>query len=137
MSDAPGARSTRQEFVRFALIGAAGFLVDAGALTLATRGLGLDLYSGRVLSYLCAATFTWICNRRFTFAGADRSPAFVQWLRFLGANAIGGLVNYGVYALIVTFTAVGAAWPVIGVAAGSVAGLVFNFAVNKYWVFRR
>jgi putative flippase GtrA len=55
----------------------------------------------------------------------------------LGANAIGGAVNYGVYAAIVTYTADAAAWPVIGVAAGSAAGLVFNFAVSKFWVFRR
>lgn len=135
MSEAP--RSASQELLRFALVGAAGFFVDAGALMLATRGLGLDLYSGRVISYLCAATFTWICNRRFTFARAGADTPVVQWLKFLGANAIGGVVNYGVYAVIVTFTAVGAAQPVIGVAAGSVAGLIFNFAVSKYWVFRR
>lgn len=130
-------RSTRQQLLRFTLVGAAGFLVDAGALMLATMGLGLGLYSGRVFSYLCAATFTWICNRRFTFTSGEQDNRFIQWLRFLGANAIGGAVNYGVYAALVTFTAAGAAWPVIGVAAGSLAGLAFNFAASKFWVFKR
>lgn len=130
-------RSTRQELLRFIIVGAAGFLVDAGALIFATEVLGLGLYSGRVFSYLCAATFTWICNRRFTFAAGDDGNPIVQWARFLGANAIGGAVNYGVYAAVVTFTALGAAWPVIGVAAGSAAGLVFNFAASKFWVFKR
>ncbi len=134
MNDAP--RSAAQQLLRFALVGAAGFFVDAGALTLATKGFGLDLYSGRVFSYLCAATFTWICNRRFTFTGIDHRPAAVQWLRFLGANALGGAVNYGVYAALVTFSAIGAAYPVIGVAVGSAAGLIFNFAISKFWVFR-
>ncbi|MGE3332213.1 MAG: GtrA family protein [Rhodospirillaceae bacterium] len=129
-------RAASHEFLRFVIVGAAGFLVDAGALMLATSVFGLGLYSGRVFSYLCAATFTWICNRRFTFAGTGQ-PAVVQWLRFLGANAIGGAVNYGVYAAVVTFSALGAAYPVLGVAAGSAAGLIFNFAVSKYWVFRR
>jgi len=134
----PGGRpqSTRQELVRFVVIGAAGFIVDAGTLLIAIKFAGFDLYSGRVLSYLCAATFTWICNRYFTFTAADRRAPFIQWLRFLGANAIGGIVNYGVYVLIVTFTQAGAAYPVLGVAAGSVAGLIFNFAISKYWVFR-
>jgi putative flippase GtrA len=135
MTEAP--HSARQELVRFTLVGAVGFLVDAGALMLAMHGLGLGLYSGRAFSYLCAATFTWICNRRFTFADGGRGAPFVQWLKFLGANAIGGAVNYGVYAALVTFSAVAAARPVIGVAAGSVAGLVFNFAISKFWVFRR
>jgi putative flippase GtrA len=130
-------RSTRQQLLRFTLVGAAGFLVDAGALMLATKALGLGLYSGRVFSYLCAATFTWICNRRFTFTSDEQDNRFIPWLRFLGANAIGGGVNYGVYAALVTFTAVGAAWPVIGVAAGSLAGLTFNFAASKFWVFKR
>ncbi len=135
MIDAP--RSARRELVRFTFVGAVGFLVDAGALMLAMHALGLGLYSGRVFSYLCAATFTWICNRRFTFAEAQSGAPVVQWLRFLGANAIGGAVNYGVYAAIVATTAVGAAWPVIGVAVGSIAGLIFNFVASKFWVFRR
>lgn len=134
MSEAP--RSAAQQLLRFAAVGAAGFFVDAGALMLATAGFGLDLYSGRVFSYLCAATFTWICNRRFTFTGLDHHPPVVQWLRFLGANALGGAVNYAVYAALVTLTALGAAYPVMGVAAGSVAGLIFNFAISKFWVFK-
>ena len=134
MSGAP--HSASQQLLRFAAVGAAGFFVDAGALMLATKGFGLGLYSGRVFSYLCAATFTWICNRRFTFTGIDHRPAAVQWLRFLGANALGGAVNYGVYAALVTVSAAVAAWPVAGVAAGSVAGLIFNFAISKFWVFR-
>jgi putative flippase GtrA len=36
----------------------------------------------------------------------------------------------------VTFTVLGAAWPVLGVAAGSIAGLAFNFTVSKRWVFK-
>lgn len=133
MTGAP--RTAREEFWRFAIVGAAGFLVDAGALTLAMHWLGLGLYSGRVFSYLCAASFTWICNRRFTFAAGTGAPA-AQWIRFLGANAIGGAVNYGIYAAIVTFSAVGAEWPVIGVAVGAIAGLLFNFTLSKFWVFR-
>lgn len=128
--------SARQEFLRFTLVGAAGFVVDAGTLLLATGAFGLGPYLGRVFSYLCAATLTWTFNRRFTFAARKRAPV-PEWFRFLGANAIGGAVNYGVYAAIVAFSAVGAAWPVLGVAAGSVAGLVFNFGVSKFWVFRR
>lgn len=134
MTRAP--QAAPREFLRFVMVGAAGFFVDAGALMVATTALGLGLYSGRVFSYLCAATFTWILNRRFTFAKTDE-VAVIQWLRFLGANALGGAVNYGVYAALVTFSAVAAATPVLGVAAGSAAGLIFNFMVSKYWVFRR
>ena len=124
------------EFLRFAAVGVVGLFADMAALTFALEVVHLDVYSGRVFSYLIAATTTWALNRRFTFTQADQSAPWRQWIKFLGANAIGGAVNYAVYAAIVSFTAVGAAWPQIGVAAGSVAGLFFNYAVNKFWVFR-
>jgi putative flippase GtrA len=60
-----------------------------------------------------------------------------QWGRFLAANALGGVVNYAVYAVLVTLVPVVAAYPVLGVAAGSLAGLVFNFTASKKWVFRK
>ena len=40
-------------------------------------------------------------NRHFTFRESDRSGAFEQWLRYLGSNLVGGLVNYAVYALLI------------------------------------
>ena len=125
------------EFLRFAAVGVVGLFADMAALTFARRFLGLDLYSGRVFSYLVAATTTWALNRRFTFSRTDQAPPLAQWLRFLGANALGGAANYGVYAALVTFTALGSAWPNLAVAAGSVAGLTFNYTVSKRWVFKK
>jgi putative flippase GtrA len=130
----PTPRAT--EFLRFAVVGIIGLMADMAALTLALQVLHLDLYSGRVFSYLVAATTTWALNRRFTFVRVEHRPPLVQWAKFLAANAIGGLVNYAVYAGVVTFTVLGAAWPVLGVAAGSIAGLAFNFTVSKRWVFK-
>ena len=125
------------EFLRFAAVGVVGFIVDTAALTFALKVLHLDLYTGRVFSYLVAATSTWALNRRFTFIEAVPSPPLRQWAKFMGANALGGAVNYAVYAALVTFTPWARQFPVSGVAAGAVAGLFFNFAVNKFWVFRR
>jgi putative flippase GtrA len=124
------------QFLRFAAVGVVGLFADIAALTLALEVFGLDPYSGRVFSYLVAATTTWALNRRYTFIQADPAPALRQWLTFLGANALGGVANYGTYAALVGFTAFGASYPQIGVAAGSMVGLVFNFTVNKFWVFR-
>ena len=132
--DAAAARRGLGQFLRFGLVGMAGFVVDAAALT-AAMALGLGPYGGRVVSYLAAATFTWAMNRRFTFAGADPRRGTAQWGRFVAANGVGALVNYGTYAALVALVPLVAAWPVLGVAAGSVAGLVFNFTFSKLWVF--
>lgn len=141
-------RSISRELLTFALIGVGGLFVDMAALAVALHLLGLDPYGGRVFSYLMAATFTWYLNRRFTFVGVSRRAALRQWAKFLAANAVGAVVNYGVYVLVLRvgpgiLAALGLAdmlgglLPYAGVAAGSVSGLVFNFAMSKFVVFRR
>jgi hypothetical protein len=84
------ARRSLGQFLRFGLVGTAGFMVDAAALT-AAMALGLGPYGGRVVSYLAAATFTWAMNRRFTFADADPRRGTAQWGRFVAANGAGGV----------------------------------------------
>ena len=120
-------------FLRFALVGAAGFFVDVAALY-ASFALGAGVYTGRVISYLCAATFTWGVNRRFTFASKAR-PSFGEWLRFLLANASGGLVNYGTYAALVSWGSGLLGHPALAVACGSIAGLVVNYLASSRFVF--
>jgi putative flippase GtrA len=123
--------------LRFALVGAAGFIVDAASLYLVVHQLGAGLYSGRLVSYLTAASFTWALNRRYTFhSQRDHNPAR-EWLRFLAANAAGGLLNYTVYAVLINAFETVALWPVIGVAAGSMAGLIANFLLSRRLVFNR
>ncbi len=125
------------EFIRFAVVGTAAFVVDAAMLYLALWA-GLGLYSGRVVSYLCAATFTWYGNRRITFAShAHGVPAIVaEWARFLLANLVGGAVNYATYAALIMSLPIARTHPVLGVAGGALAGLTVNFAVSKFVVFR-
>lgn len=124
------------EFVRFAVIGVIGFIVDASTLKLVVALLHMDLYSGRVVSFLTAATGNWMLNRRFTFRQAGRHSKVRQWLKYLGANGVGFAVNYSTYAALITYVAVARENPVLGVAAGSIAAMSFNFTVNKFWVFR-
>jgi putative flippase GtrA len=125
-----------RQLLSFSIIGTIGFLVDTATLYLAIGVLGAGLYSGRVISYLAAATVTWVLNRRYTFWEQRSANRIAEWARFLAANAIGGLVNYATYAFLVTFYPMAAAHPVLGVAAGSVAGLTVNFTLSRYLVFR-
>jgi len=139
-SDERGTRARYRieaQFARFAAIGTLAFAVDTTTLYFARGVLGLGLYTGRVVSFLVAASFTWAMNRRFTFPEARDAPMARQWLEFLGANGIGGLVNYGVYAALVAYVGIVATHPVLGVAAGSLAGMSFNFGASRGWVFRR
>jgi putative flippase GtrA len=140
----PASLRPDEQLVRFAAVGVGGLFVDMGALWVALQLVGLNLYAGRVFSYLVAATFTWACNRTLTFAGAGADGAMRQWARFIFFNAIGGSVNFAVYVLVAVKLREAYAWtgqlsamlPYLGVACGSVSGLAFNFLASKFLVFR-
>ena len=124
----------RAQFLRFALVGCAGFVVDAGVLSV-VLWIGADHYTGRIASYLAAATFTWALNRNYTFRAQRGTRLLSEWGRFLAANAVGGVINWAAYAILVSVSALVFAHPVIGVAAGSLAGLVVNFTLSRRFVF--
>ena len=123
------------ELLRFGVVGTLGFLIDTATLYLAL-GAGAGLYLGRVLSYLVAATANWGMNRAWTFRHAARGRPGRQWLAFLLVNLVGFAFNYGTYSLLVAQWPMAAAHPVIGVAAGSIAGLAGNFMLSRHFVFK-
>jgi putative flippase GtrA len=122
-------------FVRFALVGGVGFVIDAFVLYVVIGSLGLGPYVARVISYIVAATSTWWLNREFTFRIADRRAPHRQWARYLAVNGLGGFVNYLVYAACLPLMGGLTLAPLIAVAIGSCAGLIFNFTLSKRLVF--
>ncbi|NTV02177.1 MAG: GtrA family protein [Chlorobiaceae bacterium] len=119
----------------FGMAGAIGFLVDVGVLYLLKGAMGL--YAARVVSFLCAAFSTWLFNRAVTFrgrrSGHSRAKEFGLYLALM---TIGGSVNYGVFALLVSRMAMAAQHPVVGVAAGSLAGMAVNLLTSRFLLFR-
>ena len=129
---------SRLSILRFAVVGALGMPVDWVVLQLMVHW-GSGPYVGRVLSWFCAASFTWAGNRYFTFA-ASRARGLLgtgkEWLRFLAANAVGGLVNVGLYSVLVRFAPPPFNNLTIALVCGVLLGLVFNFTLSKKVVFR-
>ena len=126
-----------RQFAWFCVAGALAFAVDAGVLQLLLLLPQVDPYSARVLSFLCAVTTTWLFNRRVTFAQRSGLPLHREWMLSVGTQLGGYAVNYVEYALLVFAVERVRAWPVLGVAAGSVAGLLVNFVAARRWVFRK
>jgi len=128
-------RATIEQFLRFGVVGTVGFLVDSAVL-LGMMAAGLGPYGGRVVSYIAAASATFVLNRAWTFRTARRdAPMASQWGRFLLLNLVGFAANYGTYAALITTVPLVAAYPVLGVAAGSIAGMFINFGLSRRFVF--
>jgi len=125
-----------KQLALFGVGGVIGFIVDAGILQLLVVGLAWDRYSGRLISFLCAATATWIFNRHYTFRGPRRHTLLGEWVRYVFAMSWGFACNYTAYWWCVYFFNFDGPWLILAVAAGSVAGLGVNYMASRHWVFR-
>ena len=126
-------------FLRFAVVGGAGFVVNEAALWFALNVLSLGKYGAGVFSFLCAVTFTWWGNRLLTFrdeAAVGAGAMLREWAKFVAANSFGFAVNYGVYAGLIALAPGPLNNPYVALACGTAAGLVLNFALSQWLVFR-
>ena len=117
----------RNQFAKFAVAGAIGFVVDAGTLNILVEHYGLNPYRARFASFLLAATTTWWINRMLTFR-SDRRATVHEWGRYAMSMTLGAFVNIGVYSGVL-WTAGSARQPVLlaALATGTLSGMSFNF----------
>lgn len=124
-----------RQFVLFCVSGGLAFIVDAGLTQSWVSLVGLDPWTARALSFPVAVTCTWLFNRSITFRPNAALPWHREWLLYVSTQLSGLTVNLLTYAVIVWMSATAARWPVLAVAAGSVAGLLVNFFGAKRVAF--
>lgn len=119
----------------FGVSGVIGFVIDSGLLYVLRDVFGL--YLSRLVSFLCAVVSTWVVNRNLTFkdrrSGLSLRKEFFHYLLMMLG---GGLVNYAVYAALVSLSEFVGAHPVVGVAAGSLSGMVINLLSSRFLLYR-
>ena len=121
----------------FCIGGFFGFLIDAGIVQFLVTSLDANPYASRLFSFLCAATGTWLFNRRFTFKGVRHYGLFGEWSRYLLAMSGGFAVNFTIYSTLVYHYALLQRLPALAVAVGSIGGFVVNFSASRFWIFRQ
>ena len=119
----------------FVVVGAVGFLIDAGILTLLMTGFGLDHYSARAISFTVAVTFTWYMNRRWVFEKSTASMSGREYSSYLIVQVIGAIINLSVFVAVIEIVPQLTNMPVIPLAVGAVAALLFNFRASSRFVF--
>lgn len=144
--------SNRKEIVRFlkfAVVGVIGAVVDFGILYLMHRVVGLPIVPANTISFTCAvlSNFTW--NRYWTYPDSRSKPLSAQLGQFFVVNIIGWAINTGILTLLKD--------PLTGVAAGMLPALsaqtaytigynsakvvatgvvmFWNFFVNRVWTY--
>lgn len=128
-------RGTIATFLRFALVGTIGFVVDGAVLSLVVW-LGVDPFLGRAFSFPPALFATWTINRLWTFSGHAPEHKGGQFARYLAIQLVAMAVNWAVYSLVLWLIGMSAPkmWFALGCGAG--ASLFVNFAGSRLLVFR-
>ena len=131
------ARRIDPAFLRFGLVGAAGFVVDFGVLNLMTEWVGLTPIEGRLVSFPVAVMATWLLNRSFTFRHhASHHTPLRQALVYAGVQLFGGVANFAVYTLVLKLAPALDHMLVVPLAFGAAAGLCLNFLGSKHFAFK-
>jgi putative flippase GtrA len=132
-----GLTEGQQQFIKFSFVGVVGFVVDAGTFYLLIHFTPLGLVTARFVSSLVfGMSATYTLNRYLTFRDRRSSAIVAEYLRFASANIVGNLLNIGTHSLLVETLQLFHAYPILGIIAGTGVGLVFNFTLSKYFVFR-
>ena len=124
-----------KKFLRFCVVGTAGFCTDAGILQLVLTVTVLGPIPARIPAFMVAVLVTWYFNRGFTFR-MHHKRFLESFPPYIASSAIGLALNFGIYSAGVLFVPVLAKWPVLAVAIGSVTALFFNFAAARLFIFR-
>ena len=120
------------QLIRFAAVGASGYVVNLAVFTLLVHAAGVDYKLAAVAAFAVALTNNFAWNRAWTFAARDGHAGF-QAARF----CVVSLAAFG-FNLVVLFALV--EW--LGVAkvpaqaVAIAAATPLNFLGNKLWSFR-
>lgn len=123
----------------FGMVGAVGFVVDAFLLTVMTAKLGMDIFSSRTVSFVCATLVTWLLNRRFTFspkASRKSQARKKEYFLYLTIQVVGAALNFVVFLALIEWRPMLRQMLLIPLAGGAVLAMVFNFAASRKFVFR-
>jgi len=120
------------QLVRFATVGASGYVVNLGVFTACVHLLGIDYRLSAVIAFVVSVINNFWLNRHWTFDARDGHPIF-QGARFLAVS----LVAFGfTYVVLVALVSGAGMSKVVAQAIALVAGMPLSFLGQKLWSFR-
>ncbi|MBM3179653.1 MAG: GtrA family protein [Chloroflexi bacterium] len=138
----------RNRFLKFALVGTIGALIDFGVMNALTHWAGMSLVIAGTISFFCAVinNFTW--NRIWTYPESRSRPLMSQLSMFFLVNLIGvairipslhylepPLLRLVEGALQTTYITAEFYAKNLTLAAALGIVLMWNFFINRYWTY--
>jgi putative flippase GtrA len=127
--------ATRILLAGFLQVGGLGFLLDAAVFQILIVA-GIDLIVARVVSASMSVTMTWYLNRHLVFRTGAVNKSLSEYGRYIGVQAVGLSVNFGVYLVLIGNFLTLRRVPILALCAGATAALTLNFIGARYFAFR-
>ena len=140
-------------FIKFAIVGTIGAVVDFGTLYLLHAVLGLNIALANTCSFTAAVISNFIWNRYWTYPDSRSKPVRTQLVQFFAVNLVGWGINTGLL-LLLRFPCASLVGnlslrlPVVldtettynlgynlAKAIATVVVLFWNFIVNRLWTY--
>ena len=140
----------RTRFLRFAVVGAIGAVVDFGTFNLLSSVVGLSAVVASVFSFMAAiiSNFTW--NRYWTYPDSRTKPIGHQLLQFTVVSLIGLAIRTPLIAVLaplltslferLSFLPIGFVTAQLlgenlALAIAVIVVMFWNFFINRYWTY--
>ncbi len=143
--------NNRQEltrFLRFAVVGAVGAVVDFGIFNLLTAAAGMKASSAQAVSFTCAVVSNFIWNRYWTYPDSRSKPLGRQLVQFIVVSVVGLAIRTPLFSfmerVLTTFfrdtVRVRAVSPVflahnLSLATAILVVMMWNFIANRVWTY--
>lgn len=138
----------RNRFLKFAVVGVIGAVIDFGIMNLLTQTVGMQLVPAGTISFVCAITSNFIWNRYWTYPDSRSRPIARQLVMFFAVNIAGvairiPILHFTELPLLNLLGNMGLGGPsstellaknlTLALAVGIV--MLWNFFVNRYWTY--
>jgi putative flippase GtrA len=139
----------RGRFLRFAVVGVIGAVIDFGVMNLLTRMFAMPLRWAGTISFIAAvlSNFTW--NRYWTYPDSRSKPLGQQISQFAIVSFLGLLIRYPTLAILEPIIYRILSSPALSflpidprvvadnltLAVAVIIVMFWNFFVNRYWTY--
>ncbi len=129
-----GVRRTHNwlQLIRFATVGASGYVVNLGVFACCVHLLGIDYRLSAVVAFVVSVLNNFWLNRHWTFDAKHEHPIF-QGARFFAVSLLAFAFTYVV---LITLVDTAGTPKVVAQAIAIVAGTPLSFVGQKLWSFR-
>ena len=126
-----------KQFIKFGITGGLGTITNLVIFFLLVDIAGFPEIPVSILCFIIAGTQNYIIHHIWSFKEytGNTRISFLKWILFLSGSLIGLGINIAVmYTIINNFNL---PWKFIAQAFGIAAGMIVNFLISKFFIFKR